>query len=123
MNLRRKGNRYEAIAARYLGKQGYRILARQYRCPYGEIDLVARDGDILVFIEVKGRASKGFGLPREAIGPRKQRRIWWSAQHFLWSREQREALCRFDVVTIETIAPGTNRIEHIQGAFDGWDLG
>jgi putative endonuclease len=122
MNLRHKGNRYEAMAARYLTKKGYRILVCQYRCPYGEIDLVAQDGDILVFIEVKGRVSKEFGLAREAVGPRKQRRIWLSAQHFLWSHRQEETLCRFDVIAIQGMAPGHHQIEQIQGAFDGWTL-
>jgi len=122
MNLRRKGNWYEALAAQYLHARGYAILARQYRCPYGEIDLIARDGEVIVFIEVKGGQSTRFGMPRETVDKRKQRRIWRSAQHFLWSYGQAEASCRFDVVEILSTAPDRHKIEHIIRAFEGWAL-
>lgn len=121
MNLRHKGNWYEAIAARYLLERGYRILDRQYRCPSGEIDLVAQDGEIIVFVEVKGRETNRFGSAPEAVDGRKQRRIWRSAQHFLWSRGKTDALCRFDVIAIQTTA-SRHQIDHIERAFDDWDL-
>lgn len=120
VNLRQKGNFYEEMAANYLIEQGYEILARQYRTRSGEIDLVARDGSTIVFIEVKGRQSTRFGLPQEAVDRRKQRRIWRSAQHYLWSRGLSDGLCRFDVIIIQSISPGQQQIEHIIGAFDGW---
>ena len=120
VNLRQKGNFYEEMAANYLIEQGYEILARQYRTRSGEIDLVARDGSTIVFIEVKGRQSTRFGLPQEAVDRRKQRRIWRSAQHYLWSRGLSDGLCRFDVIIIQSISPGQHQIEHIIGAFDGW---
>ena len=120
VNLREKGNFYEGMAANYLLEQGYEILARQYRTKSGEIDLVAREGSTIVFIEVKGRQSTRFGFPQEAVDRRKLRRIWSTAQHYLWSRGLSNRLCRFDVIVVQTISPGKHRIEHIIGAFDGW---
>ncbi|MGI6567153.1 MAG: YraN family protein [Firmicutes bacterium] len=119
-NRRQIGNLYEAMAADYLKKQGYKILARQYRSKGGEIDLVAKDGSTIVFVEVKGRQTTRFGSPQEAVDRRKQRRIWRTAHHYLWSRAQMDALCRFDVIVIQSISPGEHRIEHIIGAIDGW---
>ncbi|NLJ24083.1 MAG: YraN family protein [Firmicutes bacterium] len=121
MNSRQKGDRYELIATRYLCRRGYKILTRQYRCPYGEIDLVAMDGKVIVFVEVKGRQSTRYGLAQEAVDRRKQRRIWRSAQHFLWSQGKSQYLCRFDVIAIQEPILGQHEIQHIVGAFDGWD--
>ncbi|HHV93167.1 MAG TPA: YraN family protein [Firmicutes bacterium] len=120
VNCRQRGDLYEEIAAGYLQGLGYEILARQYRTRRGEIDLVARDGDTIVFVEVKGRQAARFGLPQEAVDRRKQRRILHSAQHFLWSRGLFDWLCRFDVVVIYSTRSGGHQIEHIVGAFDAW---
>ncbi len=119
MNSRQMGNWYEELAAAYLEQQGYQIIARQYRCRQGEIDLVARDGENIVFIEVKGRRSARFGLPQEAVDLRKQQRIRRVAQHFLWSNRQSESLCRFDVIAISSTGSGNHSIRHIEGAFSG----
>ena len=112
------GDRGENVAARYLRNQGYRILTRNFRCPLGEIDIVARDGRTLVFCEVKTRSSTAFGEPVEAVDARKSRRLrtlgaTWTDEHpGRW-----EAL-RFDVVGI-LVRPGRGpaQLRHVRGAF------
>lgn len=110
------GDRGEREAARVLRRQGMRILLRGYRTPRGEIDLIARDGDTLVFIEVKTRRQ---GVPAEAVTPEKQRRLTLAAYHFLKHHQLLEQRCRFDVVAI--VWPDLDRpptIEHIRNAFE-----
>ncbi len=100
LNKRNIGSRYEQKAAQYLEEQGYRILERNYRCKLGEIDLIARDGAYLAFVEVKYRldARAGYGL--EAVDVRKQRRIIRAASWYLYEKHIRENQpCRFDVVS------------------------
>jgi len=75
----------EAMAAAYLEAAGYRIVERNYRCPLGEIDLIALEGDTLVFVEVKSRRSENYGLPQLAVGPGKQRRISKISLYYLQS--------------------------------------
>ena len=105
------------MAGQYLKKKGYRLVASNYRCPLGEIDLIALDRRVIVFIEVKTRTGYGFGTPFEAVEPRKQRKIIQSAKFFLHEKglDQRDA--RFDVVGIswEGAKP---RVEHIENAFE-----
>lgn len=100
MNKRRIGAVYEEKAARYLERQGYVILERNYRCCRGEIDLIARDGSYLVFVEVKFRShlQKGCGL--DAVDGRKQRRIILGARWYLMKHRAEDQCCRFDVVSI-----------------------
>jgi putative endonuclease len=109
------GDRGERAAARYLRRQGLRIITRGYATPYGEIDLVARERDRLVFIEVKTRRQ---GTPAEAVTDAKQRRLTLAALHFLSRHRLLECPCRFDVVAIvwpdDAARP---RIEHIRDAF------
>lgn len=95
------GMRGEEIAARLLEGQGYTVLERNYRCRYGELDLVCRHGAALVFCEVKLRRSADFGAPEEAITPRKLERLTLAAQTYLAEHEQDDADWRFDVVAIE----------------------
>ncbi|MDO4322425.1 MAG: YraN family protein [Lachnospiraceae bacterium] len=100
MNTRAIGAAYERKAAEYLQKNGYQILERNYRCRAGEIDLVARQGEYLVFAEVKYRRGPGRGSGLEAVDWRKQRRILRAASWYI--REKRispEHPCRFDVVS------------------------
>lgn len=95
----RRGRRAETIAAWWLTARGYRVLARRAATPYGEIDLVCRQGDCVVFVEVKARASVAAAL--ESLGPRQRRRIADAARHFLGRHPPLAALdCRFDVVAI-----------------------
>ncbi len=100
-NKRATGGRYEEMAAAFLQEKGYRILERNYRDRYGEIDLIARDGRYLVFVEVKYRHSSASGYPEEAVDSRKQARIRHAASYYLYSRHYPEDTpCRFDVVAI-----------------------
>ena len=89
----------ERKAERYLKRHHYRILARNYTTPVGEIDLIAADGDVLVFIEVKTRSSTAFGLPCEAVTLQKQHKIVQVAQCYLMQNPT-QSPCRFDVVEI-----------------------
>jgi putative endonuclease len=110
------GDRGERAAARFLRRRGMRILTRGYRTRYGEIDLIARDGDILVFVEVKSRRR---GVPAEAVTPEKQRRITVASLHFLRKHGLLDVRSRFDIVAI--IWPderGDPQIEHIPNAFE-----
>jgi putative endonuclease len=110
------GARGEREATRHLRRQGFRILVRGYRTPHGEIDVIARDGETLVFIEVKTRRQ---GEPAEAVTPEKQRRLTLTALRFLKQHRLLEQRCRFDVVAI--VWPDQGRapaIEHIRNAFE-----
>jgi len=94
------GSEGEDIAAEYLRARGYRILKRSFRIRTGEIDIIAADGDILVFVEVKLRRSRTCGSPAEAIDRRKQAQIAEIARYFLSTRGLRDVVCRFDTVLI-----------------------
>jgi putative endonuclease len=110
------GERGERAAARYLKRRGMRMLCRGYRTKWGEIDLIARDGDTVVFIEVKARRR---GIPADAITPDKERRLTLTALHFLRRYKLLEQRSRFDFVAI--IWPDDRRppeIEHIPNAFE-----
>ncbi len=106
------GNAAEEAAANFLARQGLEIVARNYRTRMGEIDLVARDGTTLVFVEVRLRSSDRYGGGAESIGARKQRRIVAAARQYL-SRLRREPPCRFDVITLDSGSP-----EWLRAAFD-----
>lgn len=95
-----KGRIGEELAARYLEERGLQILDRNFRCPLGEIDLIARDGRTLVFVEVKSRYGKGFGLPQEAVTHAKRRKLTLLAQWYLKSRALDTGRARFDVLGI-----------------------
>lgn len=99
-NNRKTGSRYEDMAAAFLEQQGFEILERNYHDRGGEIDLVARDGAYLVFVEVKYRKNTRNGYPEEAVGPLKQRHIRHTAQYYLYRHALDEIPCRFDVVSI-----------------------
>jgi putative endonuclease len=110
------GKRGEQVAARHLKRCGYLILARNYRAAGGEIDLVALDGSILVFVEVKFRIGSGFGAPVEAVDLEKRERIRRAARAFVEWRGVPELPARFDVVAI-TGAGRLGRLELIKDAF------
>ena len=113
----RFGDLGEKAAEELLAAQGYRIVARKHRCPRGEVDLVAERGDLLVFVEVRTRATALFGAPEETVGAAKQRRLVRAARDFLarWKGPPRGA--RFDVVAVLD-EPGGPRLTHFPGAFD-----
>lgn len=110
------GRRGEAAAARHLEEIGYRILARNYRTPAGEIDIVARDGDVLVFVEVKARRSARFGPPKAAVDRRKQRKLARCAQHYLKRTGRTRQRARFDVASVRPADEGL-QVDVIRNAF------
>ena len=111
------GKTGEDLACRELEKRGYAIVARRYRVRSGEIDIVARDGVTLVFIEVKARNSHEFGSAAEAVTPPKQLRLTRLATEYLMRHHLYDHPCRFDVVSIHYDA-GAPEIEVISNAFD-----
>lgn len=111
------GRRGEELAARYLAEHGFRILQHRFRTRSGEIDLVAEEGEILAFIEVKTRSSAACGRPAEAVDRRKQSRLTRAAEVYLARTGQYEAVCRFDVVEVWDEPGGECRIDHIRDAF------
>lgn len=117
------GNRGENAAVKFLRGLGYRILARNCRSHWGEIDIIARDGDWIVFVEVKTRSSHAAGHPSEAVTPRKQLQLTKLALAWLKQRRLLEHRARFDVVAI-TWPDGTAAplIEHYLHAFPAADV-
>lgn len=100
-NKRQVGSDHEEKACRFLMSEGYRILKRNYRVRSGEIDIIARDKDTLVFIEVKYRAGKRSGTPEEAVGIKKQQKIAKTALFYLkYAHISPETKIRFDVIAI-----------------------
>lgn len=116
-NTQTTGQEGERAAEHYLHQQGLSTLARNYRCPLGELDLVMRDGDTLVFVEVRQRKSRHFGSPLETISRSKQNKVIKAAQHYLNHHKipGHQAL-RFDVVGLVPGDPA-NPIEWVADAF------
>ena len=118
MNQREVGARQESRAAEYLESLGYHILVRNFRCRFGEIDLIAWDGDTLCFVEVKTRTNTRMGLPREYVTARKQARLRKTALFYLSSHDL-DCPTRFDVAEVYAAVPGDPeaRIEYLEDAF------
>lgn len=119
------GDRGERVAVRYLKQQGYRILARQSRSRLGEIDIIAQDGDWIVFVEVKTRRTTDKGRPVEAVTLTKQRQLTRAALAWLKRRRWLERRSRFDVIAICWQDGCEPVIEHYRHAFEavgGHDL-
>ena len=115
------GDRGERVAASALRRRGMRILRRNYRTRHGEVDLIARDGDVLVFVEVKARRR---GDPAEAVTPEKQRRLTLAALHFLKRHGLLECRSRFDVVAVLWPDEGGDpAVEHYPDAFEAHGRG
>lgn len=107
----------EESACDFLEKEGLTLLQKNYRTPFGEIDIIMQDKDSLVFIEVRYRKSSNFGTPAETIGQHKQRKIRTSAAHFLQQHQKLSNFpCRFDIVA-RTGDPVDGTIDWIQNAF------
>lgn len=112
-NTRKLGKEYEQLAAAYLEEEGLRILERNFRCRFGEIDLIAEDTGTLVFVEVKCRLTKGAGSPEAAVNYRKQRTICKVSDYYRMKKQIRDSVpCRYDVMAIDG-----NEIRHIRDAF------
>ena len=111
------GEKGEALAVRYLKKNGYKILEQNYRTALGEIDIIAREDNTIVFVEVKSRKSIRFGNPKWAVNSNKQRKISMVALQYLKATQQSSAKARFDVVSV--ISNQDNpEISIIKNAFD-----
>jgi putative endonuclease len=111
------GRTGEDLACAYLESRKFSILARGFRMFRGEIDIVARQDETLVFVEVKTRADDSYGRPEESVTPAKQRQIRRIAQGYLLAHPCRDAGCRFDVISILFRGPGDYRLEHFVDAF------
>jgi len=112
------GKTGEDLACRELERRGYAIIARRHRCRGGELDIVARDGPTLVFVEVKARDSRAFGDAAEAVTWQKQQRIVRLASEYVMRHHLSDSPCRFDVVAIQ-FDDGRPVIEVFQDAFSG----
>jgi putative endonuclease len=113
------GDRGERAAKRYLKQQGFRIVDRQYRNQYGEIDIIALDGSQIVFVEVKTRRSTETGQPFEAVDRRKQQKLTKLALIWLKKARRMDQSARFDIVSVIWPADKTDpSIQHIRNAFE-----
>ena len=112
------GQAAEEAAARWLARAGLAVLERNVRFREGEIDLVCREGDIVVFVEVKCRRAAWGEGPGEAVAWHKRRRLIRLAQRWLRMRRLDHARCRFDVVAVTVEADGTGTVRHLPAAFD-----
>ena len=113
------GQKAENRAAAYLRLKGYHVLERNYRVPQGEIDLVARKGDMVVFVEVKARKDNSHGTPLEAVSPQKVHRVSAAAAVYLSGYTDSFTGCRFDVIAVgpEKNFLGFLKIRHFENAF------
>jgi putative endonuclease len=98
-----------------LRRKGMQIVERNYRCPFGEVDIIARDGVKWVFVEVKRRSTLKYGTPAESVTRAKQRKIVRTAQYYWLTHKLADPSVRFDVVTIFQ-----DEMNHIENAFDAW---
>ena len=113
-----KGLRYEDQAGCYLAQRGLSLIQRNYRCRYGEIDLIMEDGEILCFVEVKYRRSRVFGGAADAISATKRRRLVKTALFYLAAhRQYADRATRFDALLLQRRPDGSNDIDWIKNAF------
>ena len=105
----------ERLAERYLTERGLQVVDRNWRCARGELDLVARDGDCLVFCEVKTRRTERFGSPVEAVHPRKTARLRQLATAWLQDHQEHPARIRIDVIGILRPPRGNAVLRHVEG--------
>lgn len=106
------GKKCEGMACRYLKRKGYRILRRNYLCPVGEIDIIAKKGNYLVFVEVKARKDERFGYGRETINAEKKRKIISASEFYMKCYIEKQLIIRYDLIDIM----GEN-LEHFEAIF------
>jgi putative endonuclease len=111
------GRKGEGLARDFLRKKGYKIVTTNYHCLFGEIDLIARDKESLVFIEVKTRTNHEFGPPQLAVTTKKQKKIIKTALHYIKQHHLIRQDCRFDIVAITLTKEGARSIDLIRNAF------
>jgi putative endonuclease len=111
-----KGKIGEDIAVKFLSRKGYKILKRNYRYGHGEIDIIAMDKDVLIFVEVRVKFSDKFGSPEDSVTIKKREQLKKIASAFIQMNEMNFSECRFDVIGI-TFKDGKFNINHIENAF------
>lgn len=111
------GQKGEEIAEKYLLQQGYEILEKNFHSQQGEIDIVARDGEFLVFVEVKNYSFRSYGSPLGAVRKSKKQSIIHAARTYLYRNNIKNTFCRFDVLTIYRRPDGSRAIELYKNAF------
>lgn len=114
-NTKQIGNYGETVAAKYLKRKGYKIIARNYSCKFGEIDIIAQQDETLVFVEVKTRTSTLYGTPAEAVTYNKKQHIVNTAKYYIMMSKY-DGNIRFDVVEVYLVGGKAERIEHIENA-------
>jgi putative endonuclease len=110
------GQRGEALAAEHLRRLGYQVLATNFRCQWGEVDIVAMDGTTLVFVEVRTRRGAGFGTPQESLTPRKRAHLVAAAETYLQENPDAPKEWRIDLVSVTARQGGAPSIEHLRSA-------
>jgi putative endonuclease len=126
LNINNAGLQAEKLAATFLATHGLKLVAQNYHCRFGEIDLIMQDGSSLVFVEVKLRSSSQFGGAAASITPKKQQKIILTAQHYLQQAQSKnqfktEPACRFDAILMNKIdlqAGDLKQFEWIRNAFE-----
>ncbi len=114
MNNRKNGNDFENLAAKYLKEQGMSIIKQNFYCKMGEVDIIAKDGNYLVFVEVKYRKSKSKGTAAEAVTFNKMKKISRCADcYMMLTRQSSNTSVRFDVIAIEE-----GHLKHLKNAFE-----
>jgi putative endonuclease len=114
--MKELGRRGEDLAVKLCCARGLQVVEKNYRTPFGEIDIIAKDRDVLVFIEVKSRAGDAYGAPFEAVTRRKREKIRKVAMSYM-KRFRKEIPARFDVISV-SMAGGAPSLEYIQDAFE-----
>lgn len=107
----RLGRKGERMARRYLKRQGWKIVEKNYKCPFGEVDIVANKGGVTAFIEVKTRSDDGYGAPSQAVDVRRQSRYIRAAKYYFIGRPM-DCTLRFDVIEV-----CRGEVNHIENAF------
>ncbi len=110
----RLGSWGEQLAGRFLQEQGYRILATNYRCAHGEVDIVAQEGEELVFVEVRTRRAGMFGGPEESLTQRKLQRLLATCQHYVQQHGQEETAWRVDLISVYLEQGRDRRLKRIR---------
>jgi putative endonuclease len=117
MKRRETGFRGEQLACDFLNKNGYQLIERNFRCPRGEVDIIARQGNTLVFVEVRTKKGRNFGSPEESITPTKMEHLRNTAAYYRQSHDSLPDSWRIDVIAIEMNSRGqVARIEQIENA-------
>lgn len=115
--MKRLGSEGESVALQFLKKQGYTIIQRNFKTQIGEIDIIAKDGETIVFVEVKTRKNDTFGAPYESVNTAKRQKMKNVALLYL-KKQKKELPARFDVISINCLQNGQKDIRHIRDAFE-----